>query len=245
MTAPFTLVSTCGASMFTNGADEPTRRWLNGITNKRALSASEQQQLDELVALRGQRLRDSDPMGRRRQSAELNGIAAVLERAAIGRAHHLVIHTETAIGQAAAALVIEHLPHGHTHALMTAGGLRIDDPASFREALAELTKHLEDCFEASPGPRWFNLTGGFKAINAYLQTLGSLFGARCAFLFEASDALMEIPQLPVRLENIDTVRRHLDVIRRMAAHYRVRREDAHGVPDALTMIVGDDARLSI
>jgi hypothetical protein len=49
----------------------------------------------------------------------------------------------------------------------------------------------------------FNLTGGFKSLNGYLQTVAMISADRCAFLFEGAPELMEIPRLPVRLAEID------------------------------------------
>jgi hypothetical protein len=132
--------------------------------------------------------------------------------------------------------------------LLTAGGLRTDDFPSFREALAELTKQIEEWVPGRREQGWttlFNLTGGFKSVNAYIQALGMLYADRCVFLFEGAPGLMEIPRLPVRLADVDEVRAHLMVFRRLAHGYPVNADAAGGLPDSLLLIDEDQVVTSI
>ncbi len=239
------LLSTCGTSVLTNGTDEATRGWLNKIANRPTLPEADQRRLDMHADERRDRLAKADQKQRRRMSAELNGIEAVLERWKPDGVQHLLLHTDTVAGRIAASLIEKNLENrGQQVQLLTAAGLRTDDLPSFREALADLTRQIEDWFAA---PRWntktvFNLTGGFKSVNAYFQALGMLYAERCVFLFESADALMEIPRLPVRLAEADEIRAHLAVFRRLAHAYPVVEAEAAGVPDALVMI--DDGQVT-
>src|SRR5690606_29893519 len=58
---------------------------------------------------------------------------------------------------------------------------------------------------------------------------------RCVFIFEGAPELMEIPRLPVRLAEIDELREHVTLFRRLAVGYAVRADEAKGVPDSLLM----------
>jgi CRISPR/Cas system-associated protein Csm6 len=242
------LISTCGTSLLTNRVSAELRDWFTDIANRRDLSAADTDRL-------GARLRDcagvfmeADATARRRLSAEMAGIDAVLEQLKPERVQHVLIHTDTAIGEAASGIVAEGLRgRGDSVILLTAGGLRTDDLASFREALADLTGSIEQ-FAAWRDEGWtiyFNLTGGFKSINGYLQALGMIHADRCVFLFERSATLMEIPRLPVRLSEIEDVSAHLTVFRRLACGYPVRRSEALGIPEALLLADGERVATSV
>ena len=108
-------------------------------------------------------------------SAELNGIGAVLDRYEPKQLFHLLVHTDTAPGKATADLVREVL--GNQTSLVSASGLRTNDLAAFRAALADLTRQLDALVRSYREQGWFvvfNLTGGFKSLNGYLQTLGMI-----------------------------------------------------------------------
>jgi len=243
MTRGLLLLSTCGISVLTNGAPADVSRWLNSIANvsDSDLDVDAKNQLDEFVVLQEARLRATDAFGRRRLSAELNGIAAVLERWPAPFVQHLLVHSDTAVGRAAAKIVrTALLEEGRSVEFLTAGGLRTDDLASFRYAIAELTKGIENWVSG-----WnviFNLTGGFKSINAYLQALGMLYAERCVFLFEGAPTLIEIPKLPVQLAEANEVRQNLATFRKLALGYSVTIDEVGGVPDALLLF--DDGHVT-
>lgn len=227
------LVSTCGTSLLTNGASEDDRKWLGGNANKIVVDPN---RLESIVAPRRAELKTADLPKQRRMSAEINGVSAVLDRYMPKQVFHLVVHTDTALGTATAELVQAAL--GDQVALLSASGLRTDHLGSFRAALADLTKDLDENIRTYREKDWsvvFNLTGGFKSLNGYLQTLGMLLADRCVFLFEGSSELMEIPRLPVRLTEIDELRDHAEIFRLLDLGYSVAVGAAARVPDALLM----------
>jgi len=242
------LISTCGTSLLTNNASDADRKWLTAIANDLDVDPV---RFASIVEERRARFRAANQPTRRKMSAELNGIGAVIDRYKPSKMFHLLVHTDTTPGKATADLVQEAL--GDQTALMTAGGLRTKDLASFRAALADLTKELDALVRDYRARGWtvvFNLTGGFKSLNGYLQTLAMISADRCVFLFEGASELMEIPRLPVRLAELDELRTHADIFRRLAVRYTVRTEDASGAPDALldesdgevtTSVLGDVA----
>jgi len=239
MTSQILLLSTCGTSSLTNKADEETRSWLTKIANKKDLPKTESERLQKYAEHRKQQLLAAKITDRRQLSAELNGIAAVLERWAPSRILHFLIQTDTAAGAACAKIVQAVLgKDGQPVQIIEAPGLRTDDFLSFREALAEVTKQLEEFLPSYREQGWkilFNLTGGFKSVNAYLQALGMLYADRCVFLFEGAPMLMEIPQLPIKLVEKDVIRKHLPVFRKLERRYSVAESEAAGIPDALLL----------
>lgn len=243
MTERLLLVSTCGTSLLTNGASDDDRLWLTQIANDVGVDST---RLTSIVDERRAGLRAADGPTRRRMSAELNGIGAVLDRYKPRQLSHLLVHTDTAPGKATADLVQEAL--GNQTSLVSAGGLRTNDLVSFRAALADLTRQLDALVRSYHEQRWFvvfNLTGGFKSLNGYLQTLAMISADRCVFLFEGAPELMEIPRLPVRLSEIGDLREHAALFRRLGVGYIVRADDAKGAPDSLLMEVDGEVTTSV
>ncbi|HLH76747.1 MAG TPA: hypothetical protein VKV28_08075 [Candidatus Binataceae bacterium] len=243
------LLSTCGTSVLTNNADKETERWLKSITNNVALEGADAVRLEAHVAKRGERLEKADASERRRLSAEINGISAVLDRWKPSRVQHLLVHSDTAVGKAAVDLVKAVLDKdGQQVQLLTASGLRTDNLLSFREAIAHLTVQIEEWIPGHRQRGWralFNLTGGFKSVNAYLQALGMIYADGCVFFFEGSSELMEIPRLPVRLAEADEIRPYTSVFRRLKHGYQVSERDAVGVSDSLLMFDDGQATTSV
>jgi putative CRISPR-associated protein (TIGR02619 family) len=245
MTTQVLLLSTCGTSVLTNRATPETRSWLIKIANEATLKA-DTGRLDAHVAACKERLLNAGKEEARDLSAEVNGIAAVLERWPASRVQHVLVHTDTATGKAAAEVVAAFLENqGGYVQLLTAPGLRTDDFPSFRKALADLTVDIENWTQDRSSIKLFNLTGGFKSVGAYLQALGMLYADRCVFLFEGASALMEIPRLPVRIADADEVRAHLHVFRRLACGYAVAEKDGAGVPDSLVLADNGEAKISV
>ncbi len=243
MTDCLLLVSTCGTSLLTNGLSAEDRSWLTRIANASEVDAG---RLSPIVDERRERLGAADESTRRRMSAELNGIGAVLDRYKPEQVFHLLVHTDTALGKITAELVQEAL--GGQTSLVSAGGLRTNDLASFRAALADMTKQLETLVRSYRAQGWFvvfNLTGGFKSLNGYLQTLGMISADRCIFLFEGAPELMEIPRLPVRLAEIEELREHAMIFRRLAVGYAVKEDAVRGAPDSLLMAVDGEVTTSV
>lgn len=235
MTDRLLLVSTCGTSLFTNGARTDERAWLTEIANEVDPDAAH---LTPIVERCRKRLEAADVRTRRTMSAELNGIEAVIDRYKPGQLFHLLVHTDTALGRASASLVQNAL--GGPSALISTPGLRTNDRATVRAALAELTRTLDDIVRAYHENGWyvvFNLTGGFKSLNGFLQTVAMISADQCVFVFEGTPELLEIPRLPVRLAELDELREHAALFRRLAVGYPVRTDEAKGVPDALLIEV--------
>lgn len=244
MTNFLLLLSTCGTSTLTNGAPPDTVRWLVEIANRTTLAAPEQLRLDALVAECAAHLAEAGEAECCRRSAEYNGAAAARLRWPAARTQHLLVHTDTAVGRAASSIVRCLLArHGDPVEPLTVAGLRTDDHVSFRNALCDLTAEIEAWLPANrAGKTVFNLTGGFKSINAYLQALGMLVADHCVFLFETSEVLIEIPRLPVRLTDGDELRVHIEVFRRLAQRYPVSEAEAAGVPE--TLLLADDGQVT-
>lgn len=243
MTKRLLLLSTCGTSLLTNGASTEDRVWLTTIANDVEVDAA---RLTPIINARREGMKAANAPTQRKMSAELNGIGAVIDRYQPKQVFHLLVHTDTALGKATTDLVQEAL--GNQTLLVSAGGLRTNELSSFRTALADLTRQIDALVQAYREQGWFivfNLTGGFKSLNGYLQTLGMILADRCVFLFEGAPELMEIPRLPVRLSEIEELREHATLFRRVAVGYTVKADDAKGAPDSLLMEIDGEVTTSV
>jgi putative CRISPR-associated protein (TIGR02619 family) len=246
------LFSTCGTSILTYKKSDDERKWLNSIANEteKDLSNEQKQKLAGIVKQAQSKLAEADVAEQRKLSAELNGIHAVLEKWKPQIVEHRLLHTDTYIGRQAMELVrskLEKEKRGDA-CPMTTPGLRTDSQLGFRGAISKLTKELLPELKGWKEKDYtiiFNLTGGFKSLNAYIQALGSFYADRCVFLFEAKTSeLMEIPRLPARLDIGDSVTKHERVFRKREHQYPVDATEAQGVPETLVDIIDNKAILS-
>jgi len=243
MTERLLLVTTCGTSLLTNSACSEDRDWLTKVANDVEVDPA---RLTPIIKARREGLKAADEPTRRIMSAELNGVGAFMDRYQPKQVFHLLVHTDTTLGKETAELVQEAL--GNQTSLLSASGLRTNNLASFREAIAALTSDLDKQVESFRDQGWFvvfNLTGGFKSLNGYLQTLAMISADRCVFLFEGAPELMEIPRLPVRLVELEELRKYDSLFRRLAVGYAVRAIDAKGVPDSLLMELDGEVTTSV
>ncbi|MCB9865012.1 MAG: hypothetical protein H6816_00010 [Phycisphaerales bacterium] len=243
------VVSTVGTSTLTGGIDNAGRSLLTKHANATEVPA------DVAAAVVAQKEaavgRLGDLTGARRQSAEINGLAAVLDGREAGWVAHLLVHTDTYQGRIACGLVedaIGALFSAESVSPITEAGLRTDEAVGFRWAVTDLVAKLTDAVEGYRARGYeivFNLTGGFKSLNGFLQALGTLYADRCVYLFEGSQALMTIPRLPVVLDPAAALRPHRDVFRRLGMGVAVDAGALAAVPETLVQRIDDEAAPSV
>lgn len=91
----------------------------------------------------------------------------------------------------------------------------------------------------------FNLVGGFKSLQGYMQTLGMFYADETVYIFEAGDELLSILRLPVDFyaSARQTVLEHFGAFRKM--HRRdVPFSECSGIPETMLKIIDDQCALS-
>ncbi len=224
-------LSTCGTSVLTNGASAADRALLTALANaqEKDLSQEDARRVNALKEQRCAALLGADINVQRKMSAELNGLYSVLERWNAPAVSHILLHTDTALGSLCASLIDRVLKSNGTTSVEMASvpGLRTSNLKDFRFALSDLAKYLNDRLDDEVRKRAFvvfNLTGGFKSINAYLQAVGMYFADRCVFQFESSHELMELPRLYVEIADERAIRESLSILRKLSVQYPVKGE---------------------
>ncbi len=252
---PFNYVlSTCGTSLLTNGRSNEERSLVNRYANAKtreevtAKSAEDVKRLDAIIADVQTRMRNASPDDAKRLSAELNGLLTFYDGQKIpGGDQHVLLCTGTWLGYEAASVVADWLrQHGGTvQEIKWQKDLQTSDLECFQVALADLVRWCEDCL---PGYRQsgyhvvFNLTGGFKSVQGFMQTLALFYADETVYIFESGSALLRIPRLPVRMAATEEIKRNLRAFRRLANGLPV--SDVSSIPETLLMHVADEYALS-
>ena len=220
------MISTCGTSLLTNEAEKSVIDVLRKSANCRVqdLTCEQQQVIDDRVLVCRKGLLESDMVAVRPRSAELNGLLGYYDNRFQGRGQdqHFLVHTDTYQGDQVASILEEYLKsHKLKVSKQTFPDLRTDTIENFHHGITELIKWCEDTL---PGYRQcqyhvvFNLTGGFKSIQGWMQTLGMFYADEIVYIFESGRELLRIPRIPVAIDEgvRQTVEHHLDLFRQLA-----------------------------
>ncbi|MFQ5560856.1 MAG: putative CRISPR-associated protein [Nitrospinota bacterium] len=220
------ILSPCGTSLLTNQCEDQNERKLVYIhANKKEaadIKKVDRERLEELIGKVSKNIESANNQEAARMSAELNGIVQLYNGKALpDNDFHFLLSTDTWLGYETAKLVEKWL-RTRNHKLATLvhrqRDLRTDDLSSFQLSLTELiTKFDEElsAYKKKGHKIVFNLTGGFKSIQGFLQSIANFYADEVVYIFETSSALMRIPRLPVRLDLDRVIEENLAVFRNL------------------------------
>ena len=249
------IVSTCGTSILTNQSNTDLRALLTQTTNHKeeALPSEQQTAIDHRVEEQKVRLLGESLSNVRSLSAELNGVIGFydgqLDRGRSDR--HILIHTDTYQGAAAADVIREWM---QTKGL-TATCERVPELSTASlEAFQMGMNHLVSwCDNTVPGYRKsgfhvaFNLVGGFKSIQGFMQTLGMFYSDEILYIFESGNQLLRIPRLPIEIDRAaqEAIRSNLIIIRKLdLGCHAIQAGECDSVPETFLYKFGDQVDLS-
>ena len=255
MSRPYFILSPCGTSLLTNGTGPDLRKIINlhsnAISEQAVVTASPHDHRlirDHLAAVE-RKIAAADVACAKEFSAELNGILSLYDGVIEGRQGDFqqLLCTDTWLGEEAAKLVRQWLTgKGFVADLRRQSDLRTVDVASFQVALSDLVTW---CDEVVDGFRKshrvvFNLTGGFKSIQGFLQTLAQFYADETIYIFETGNELLRLPRLPLQMSADETVRQHLSAFRRLALGLKVEPALIENIPETLLIRSDDQVCLS-
>ncbi|MFZ5808322.1 MAG: putative CRISPR-associated protein [Chloroflexota bacterium] len=253
MRQPYFVLSPCGISLLTNvSTTQHERMAVNHNANakdRKKVNDENLQVLDVLINQAIDRMTGADPLSAARLSAEVNGIVK-LYNCQFNKAHqdhHLLLCTDTWLGETSAQIVSEWLKQQGIKIVEVKRqtDLQTEDIISFQYALSEIVSW---CAETLPTYRnnayhiIFNLTGGFKSIQGFLQTLAMFYADESVYVFETASDLLRIPRLPVKIIGEETVHQHIKTFRRLSMGLSVLQLD--DIPETLLMEMGGEKTLS-
>lgn len=251
------VVSTVGTSILTNGLYGAEHDVIRGVINKNTNRRREQIDAEDL------RLIDVHIANRRRDlfentarperlSAELNGILSFYEKQ-LGQAKgdvHLLLTSDTMLGGATGEILVDWLREQGVNVSVSAlTGLTTASLDEFRlgmNAMVELCEKEVQAYRKSGYHVVFNLVGGFKAMQAYAQTLGMLFADETVYIFDGEGAeLLRIPKIPMAIDFEAIAREHKQGLRALSLGLPVAAEQWKALPASMLEVIGDSAQLSI
>ena len=248
------VLSTIGTSILTNFIDKANSaeaNWQSMLRDSANLKpdalSQETTGVIETLADRAltQLLRD-DAATNRRISAEMNGIYGIYEGQLPHNSQdqHYLVCTDTAQGQKTGKLIQDFLENKGLHAgIVTPAGLSTQDTESFTAGVKELIRWLE---EHVPGYRdngyqvIFNLVGGFKSLQGYMNTFGAFYADEVIYIFESATAdLIKIPRLPIQIDTT-VIQNYRVQFAMMDAEKLYPAEELEGIPETLLEFVEDN-----
>ena len=209
------VLSTIGTSILTNLIDNRTPDeavWRSVLRDSANLKSEELEPetgrvVDTLADRALVKLMQDDAETNRRISAELNGIYAIYgnQLSKNSSDEHYLICTDTVQGQKTGELIRNFLKGvGFRVGIVTPARLSTQDPESFTTGIKELIKWLEDNVPWRRDSGYqviFNLVGGFKSLQGYMNTFSAFYADEVIYIFEAPTAdLIKIPRLPIQID---------------------------------------------
>jgi len=211
---PLLVISTVGTSLLTNqlSPQEKTDGWDKRVRDTANLTQQEMEpetkvKIDELAERALSELKAADVRRRRQLSAELNGLYGIYNDnlACSVRDMHFLQATDTYQGRMTAEVLREFLrSEGLTADTCIPPRLSTLDTEAFEHGIKELIRWCDECIPGYKDRGYqvvFNLVGGFKAVHSYMHTIGMFYADRITYVFEGSNSLVNIPRLPVRIED--------------------------------------------
>ncbi len=249
------VVSTTGTSILTHGCNQQTRALLTETANLSEDELKELGKLEEVEARvleQSKKLLDAGIDEARKMSAELNGLGAlgVLDCGPSGsKTTHYLIHTDTYQGKRVAQVLSEWLrAKVKSHAQCPEfNGLSTRSLQDFQATMADLAEWASEVLQPSRAKGvkvTFNLTGGFKSVNGFLQSLATFYADETVYLFESSPELLRIPRLPLALASNESFAAHLSVYRQLSLFGELPIGSCQGIPESMLLMLDDKASLS-
>lgn len=163
-----------------------------------------------------------------KNSAELNCLVNWMQKNSVkaNECYCYLIHTGTELGYWTAQIVQDWIT---THGFMGAESVAIEKLntstlMAFEDGLSELARWAFDVvpFEHPNDVRYiFNVAGGFKSMSGFMQVLGQFLADETIYTFEGKKSeVLSMPKLPVRWEDVDTIRGNFNDYHRIALGIR-------------------------
>ncbi|MDQ0285543.1 putative CRISPR-associated protein (TIGR02619 family) [Desulfofundulus luciae] len=244
---PNLIVSTVGTSLLTNYVNRQKDQDLSLIFRDTAnavekeLASHQRDMIDEIIKKVDAELRNATHEELPRLSAELRGLLGYYGRdfysRNTGMDHHVLVATDTYQGRESARLLEEHLKRLGINSveILVPPGLSTRDCRSFTAGVNEVVRWCEQTLAGYRQHRYhivFNLVGGFKSLQGYMNTLGMFYADEIIYIFEAPSAdLIRIPRLPVVLDEIPVLQEKAVLFALMENGYFAQEEEVKGIPE--------------
>ena len=217
------IVSPCGTSVLTNGASNEVR----GVLIKNANSKEDQIAKEDMdiMSLRIEQIKKEvyglEIQDAKKKSAELNSLIQYYENnLKQPQDHHILIKTDTYLGKQTAQIIRQYLQqNGISVEILDITDLQTKDLNSFQFALSEIVRDFSVRLTGYKSQGYeviFNLTGGFKSIQGFLQVLAMFYADKTIYIFESGSEILEIPKIPIKADEVEVFEDNLIAFRRLS-----------------------------
>lgn len=248
------ILSPCGTSLLTNQARLEEKQIIFKNANAKSYEEIPEEDrpiIDGVVDRVREAVNKADIIQAAQLSAELNGIIHFYDGQLPNRNdYHFLLSTDTYLGSMTANLVKQWLEAKNRKFVVEVfrqTDLRTVDIMSFQLALSDLVKHLSYVvpeFSQKGYKVIFNLTGGFKSIQGFLQSIANFYAHESVYIFETSSDLLRIPKLPMRLDALQVIRENLRTFRRLSLGLPVKDKEVQNIPETLLLKIDGEITFS-
>ncbi|HKJ32728.1 MAG TPA: putative CRISPR-associated protein [Balneolales bacterium] len=249
---PVFMLSPCGTSLLTNGADRDLqfliRKYANSIKEDK-IPANDLAILKKRIKDIANKLTDADTNLVKKMSAELNGILMFYDNYPSNKQdQHYLLSTDTWLGEQTAKLVKKWLTkNGCQTEVRRQKDLNTSDILTFQMGLSDFVKFSDETITGYHNNGYhvvFNLTGGFKSVQGFLQALGMFYADESVYIFETGNQLLRLPRLPLKMSFEETIKENLKIIRRLSVNLPVEKDATSKLPETMLFEMGGSICLS-
>lgn len=246
------VLSTVGISILLQMAEDREQQdLLNRVSNdKNIIDPSLLEIVKNLSEKAKEVLQKGNIKSHRNLSAELNGLYGLygddLSKDSVDV--HWLIATDTTLGRYTANVVKEFLESKSFTQVQVYPPENLSTVSShqFVQGMQHLMKW---CEETIPGYKErgyqviFNLTGGFKSLQGYLNIVGMFYADEIVYIFERSAELLRIPHLPIQIDPTP-IQNYATQLAMMEHGHMFPVDELSGLPDGMLDIDKGDAIIS-
>ncbi|MGF2013964.1 putative CRISPR-associated protein [Nostoc sp. DedVER01b] len=253
---PKLIISTVGTSLLTNQIDrEYEENWTIRLRDTANCTLEEidkhYEDVKDIITTLKDRAEvklNGDIDDIREASAELNGIYGLYNEQLNQGEHdiHWLIITDTAQDKVSAEILQLFLSKNglNISVFPPAKNFSTSSNEVFTNGIDELLNWFEDIipgYQYSGYEIYFNLVGGFKAIQGFANTIGMFYADKIIYIFEGSNKIITIPRLPIKIDTsvIKPVQFAL-----MAEGAWIKVSELQDIPETLIFTIEDKAILT-
>ena len=154
---------------------------------------------------------------------------------------HYILVSDTYQGREVGKIIVAWLQQQKLRAeVVNIPDLATNEKVRFRLAMSELIQWCEDNIKPLRASKYyvvFNLTGGFKSVQGFLQAISSFYADETIYIFQFSSELLQIPRLPIKLDTQGIIDENLTVFRRLGINLLVNKNECNNIPETLLFIL--------
>ena len=246
------MLTSCGLSILTNFLQSekgipPKDVYKYANAKKKDIDSGFLKTVDNAIDILQERIIELNAHELKRLSAELNTLVTFYDNRFDAQDFHLLLHTDTYLGTVTAEILEYFLKsRGLQVGKFLAKDLNTDSTEAFEWSLGEIIKDLSQTIEGYRARGYeiiFNLTGGFKGSNSFLQTMASLYADKSIYIFETGKELLVIPRLPIKIDE-EFFEKNLDIFRALELGIEVDEDVLQDLPKSVIAQIGDEYILS-